>query len=60
MTKRGDDVVSPYLKRPLRSFEEVLRQRQRRRLGALLALRGRPAADNSNRPQADLPPLKSA
>lgn len=53
------DLVSPYLQRPLRSLDEVLRQRltkparQRRRVPV-------PEADNSNDPTDALPPAKSA
>lgn len=52
------DLVSPYLQRPLRSLEEVLRQRlitlaRRKGLGEA------PRADNNNEPPA-VPPAKSA
>ncbi len=53
------DLVSPYLRRPLRSLEEVLRQR----LARLARQRGHvqvPEADNSNHPTDVLPPAKSA
>jgi hypothetical protein len=53
------DLVSPYLQRPLRSLEEVLRQR----LIKLARQRGHlplPEADNSNDPSDALPPAKSA
>jgi len=51
--------ISPYLQRPLRSLEEVLRQRRQRFL-ALLAAERTPPADNSNRPPEAVPPAKSA
>ncbi|WP_193370044.1 hypothetical protein [Pelagibius marinus] len=53
------DLVSPYLQRPLRSLEEVLRER----LVRLARQRGSlpvPEADNSNDPDDALPPAKSA
>jgi hypothetical protein len=53
------DLVSPYLKRPLRSLEEVLHQR----LVKLARQRGHvpvPEADNSNDPSDAQPPAKSA
>jgi hypothetical protein len=48
---RREDDISPYLKRPLRSLDEVLRQRGVRR-GAIEP----PPAANSDQP----PPAKSA
>jgi hypothetical protein len=53
------DLVSPYLQRPLRSLEEVLRQR----LIKLARQRGHvpvPEADNNNDRGAALPPAQSA
>ena len=52
---RHEDEVSPYLKRPLRSLDEVLRQRGRRSLPA----KARSAA-NSDQPPPAVPPAKSA
>ena len=54
-------LISPYLRRPLRSLEEVLRQR----LIRLARRKGRglgkaPEADNNNEPPDALPPAKSA
>jgi hypothetical protein len=43
--------VSPYLKRPLRSLEEVLRAREER--DRRLAARRQPAAAGAGRPPAD-------
>lgn len=53
---RQQDPVSPYLKRPLRSLEEVLRERAGR-LPASRRVERAPAADNSNGPR---PPARSA
>jgi len=53
---RKQNPVSPYLKRPLRSLEEVLRERSGRR-PAPQRVDEAPAADNSN---GSLPPAKSA
>jgi hypothetical protein len=53
---RKDDQVSPYLKRPLRSLQEVLRERAGR-ASAPRRVEQAPVADNSN---ASLPPAKSA
>lgn len=54
-----ESFVSPYLRRPLRSLEEVLRQRHgclaRRLWGARV-----PSADNSNAPPPHLSDSKSA
>ncbi|MEQ8356513.1 MAG: hypothetical protein RH942_13300 [Kiloniellaceae bacterium] len=55
---RYDDFVSPYLKRPLRSLEEVLHQRQSRPLRPR-RIDEAPAADNNNFTLA-LPLEKSA
>jgi hypothetical protein len=46
---KNDDLVSPYLMRPLRSLQEALRQR-RARLAYRQPGEDAPAADNSNRP----------
>jgi len=53
---RKQDPVSPYLKRPLRSLEEVLRERSGRR-PAPQRVDEAPAADNCNRRR---PPARSA
>ena len=53
------DLVSPYLRRPLRSLEEVLRQRLIK-LARRKSLAPPPAPDNSNDPPSALPPAKSA
>jgi hypothetical protein len=54
---RDKDPVSPYLQRPLRSLEEVLRQR---RPAPLRKPAAPPAAGNCNRPAPVVPPAKSA
>ncbi|MEO3429157.1 hypothetical protein AAFN88_09890 [Pelagibius sp. CAU 1746] len=54
-----EDIVSPYLRRPLRSLEEVLRLR----LVRLARQRGQvqlPEADNGNAPAETPPAAKSA
>ncbi|GAB4230827.1 MAG: hypothetical protein Tsb0032_37140 [Kiloniellaceae bacterium] len=53
------ELVSPYLRRPLRSLEEVLRQRLVR-LALSRGLQQAPKADNNNHPSDVLPPAKSA
>jgi|GEM_PF-4963455 len=53
------ELVSPYLRRPLRSLEEVLRQRLIR-LALSRGLQQAPKADNNNHPSDVLPPAKSA
>jgi len=56
---RRDNDVSPYLKRPLRSLEDVLRQRSERLRGPQRPAAA-PAAGNSNLPPQNFPPAKSA
>jgi len=56
MVMRKEIPVSPYLKRPLRSLEEVLRERAGR-VAAARRVEQAPAADNCNRAR---PPARSA
>jgi len=53
------ELVSPYLRRPLRSLEEVLRQRLIK-LARRKSLTPPPEPDNNNQPPSALPPAKSA
>jgi len=53
------EIVSPYLKKPRRSLEEVLRQR-RDRLVPCQEPKLPPEADNANLPPESFPPVKSA
>jgi len=53
------EIVSPYLKKPRRSLEEALRQRQDR-LNRRQGGRPLPEADNVNLPPDLFPPVRSA